>query len=237
MTRLNSALDAHRFSVMIPVVTPVKDEGFIAWQVPPAEMDRLWSEGWRHFGPLFYRYAQAQHGGRLMDVRPLRVNLDRFQPSRSQRRVHRKNADLTVRIQPPHIDETRRALFHRHKTRFVENVPDSLEDFLGAEPSIGPCLTLEIALYRADSLLAASYMDVGAAAVSSIYGFFDPIEESRSLGIATMLAEMAWARDRGCRYYYPGYAYAQPSHYDYKKQFQGLECFDWDAWRALPRMV
>lgn len=222
---------------MIGLVTPVKDEGFIAWQVPPAEMDRLWSEGWRHFGPLFYRYAQAQHGGRLMDVRPLRVNLELFQPSRSQRRVHRKNADLTMRVQPPHIDELRRALFHRHKARFVENVPDSLEDFLGVEPSIGPCLTLEVGLYAHDRLVAASYMDVGAGAVSSIYAFFDPIEEDRSLGIATMLAEMAWARDRGCRYYYPGYAYAQPSHYDYKKQFSGLESFDWEAWRPQPRQV
>lgn len=218
-------------------MTPVKDEGFIAWQVPPAEMDRLWSEGWRHFGPLFYRYAQAQHGGRLMDVRPLRVDLAHFHPSRSQRRVSRKNADLTVRVQPPHIDDIRRAMFHQHKSRFVENVPDSLEDFLGAEPSIGPCLTLEVALYQKNRLLAASYMDVGASAVSSIYGFFDPIEESRSLGIATMLAEMAWARDRGCQYYYPGYAYAQPSHYDYKKQFLGLESFDWHAWRPHPREV
>ena len=220
---------------MVRAVTPVKDEGFIAWQVPPAEMDRLWSEGWRHFGPLFYRYAQAQHGGRVLDVRPLRIDLEAFQPSRSQRRVHRKNADLAVRVQPPHIDELRRSLFHRHKARFIENVPDCLEDFLGAEPSIGPCLTLEVGLYSGDRLVAASYMDVGAAAVSSIYAFFDPMEENRSLGIATMLAEMTWARDRGCRYYYPGYAYAQPSHYDYKKQFSGLESFDWETWRPQPR--
>jgi arginine-tRNA-protein transferase len=200
-------------------------------------MDRLWSEGWRHFGPLFYRYAQAHHGGRLMDVRPLRIDLARFQASRSQRRVHRKNADLNVHVQPPRIDDIRRSLFHRHKERFVENVPESLEDFLGAEPSIGPCLTLEVGLYTGHRLVAASYMDVGATAVSSIYAFFDPVEESRSLGIATMLAEMAWARDRGCQYYYPGYAYTQPSHYDYKKQFHGLESYDWEAWRPHPRVV
>jgi len=218
-------------------VTPVKDEGFIAWQVPPAEMDRLWSEGWRHFGPLFYRYAQAQHGGHLMDVRPLRIDLAHFQASKSQRRVHRKNADLAVRVQPTRIDDTRRDLFQRHKQRFVENVPESLEDFLGTEPTVGPCLNLEVGLYAGDRLMAASYMDVGASAVSSIYGFFDPAEEPRSLGIATMLAEMTWARERGCRYYYPGYAYAQPSHYDYKKQFTGLQAYDWCEWRPHPRLA
>jgi arginine-tRNA-protein transferase len=106
---------------------------------------------------------------------------------------------------------------------------------LGAEPSIGPCLNLEVGLYDHDRLVAASYMDVGAAAVSSIYGFFDPSEEPRSLGIATMLAEIQWAQARGCQYYYPGYAYAQPSHYDYKKQFKGLETFDWNHWLPHPR--
>lgn len=216
-------------------MTPVKDEGFIAWQVPPAEMDRLWSEGWRHFGPLFYRYAQAQHGNGVLDVRPLRIDLAQFQPSKSQRRIHRKNADLQLRVYPTRIDETRRTLFQRHKQRFTENVPDSLEDFLGAEPSIGPCLNLEVGLYHHDRLVAASYMDVGASAVSSIYGFFDPSEEPRSLGIATMLAEIQWAQERGCQYYYPGYAYAQPSHYDYKKQFKGLEAFDWNHWLPHPR--
>ena len=114
-------------------------------------------------------------------------------------------------------------------------MPDSLEDFLGAEPSIGPCLNLEVGLYHHDRLVAASYMDVGASAVSSIYGFFDPAEEPRSLGIATMLAEIQWAQERGCQYYYPGYAYAQPSHYDYKKQFKGLEAFDWNHWLPHPR--
>lgn len=221
---------------MIGSVTPVKDEGFIAWHVPPAEMDRLWSEGWRHFGPLFYRYAQAQHGGQIMDVRPLRISLETCRLSKSQRRVLRKNGDLDIRVRPAVLDEERRVLFNRHKQRFVENIPDSLEDFLGAEPTVGPCVTLEMGAYLGPRLLAASYMDVGAKAVSSIYGFFDPVEERRSLGLFTMLAEMEWARARGCRYYYPGYAYAQASHYDYKKQFHSMECYDWEAWRAMPRL-
>jgi len=36
------------------------------------------------------------------------------------------------------------------------------------------------------------------------------------------------------RYVYPGYATLGPSHYDYKKQFRGLEGYDWASgkWRA-----
>ena len=174
-------------------VIPLRDEGFISWQVPPEEMDRLWAKGWRHFGPLFYRYAQAQHGGGLVDVRPLRIDLARFERSKSQRRVWRRNEDLRISIRRTRLDETRRALFNRHKQRFTENVPDSLEDFLGADSSSGPCVNVEVAVQRGSRLLAASYLDLGHAAVSSIYGFFDPDESARSLGIFTMLVEIEFA--------------------------------------------
>ena len=42
-----------------------------------------------------------------------------------------------------------------------------------------------------------------------------------------MLLEIEFAQQLGCRYYYPGYAFREPSHYDYKKQFSGLEIYDW----------
>jgi arginine-tRNA-protein transferase len=198
-------------------------------------MDRLWAKGWRHFGPLFYRYAQAQHGGALMDVRPLRIDLGRFRLSKSQRRVWRRNQDLSISIQPTRLDDTRRALFHRHKQRFTENVPDAIEDFLGADASPGPCDNVEVSVFSGSKLVAASYLDLGRAAVSSIYAFFDPEASARSLGIFTMLVEIDFAMNRGCRHYYPGYAYRQPSHYDYKKQFHGLESFDWQRWSAMER--
>ena len=140
-----------------------------------------------------------------------------------------------ISVRRTRLDETRRTLFNRHKQRFTENVPDSLEDFLGADSSSGPCVNVEVAVQRGSRLLAASYLDLGHAAVSSIYGFFDPDESARSLGIFTMLVEIEFACQRGCRHYYPGYAYLQPSHYDYKKQFHGLEAFDWKAWAPMPR--
>jgi len=42
---------------------------------------------------------------------------------------------------------------------------------------------------------------------------------------------MEFAQERGCRYYDPGYARHETSPYEYKKQFAGLEWFDWDGTR------
>ncbi|MGI8603149.1 MAG: arginine-tRNA-protein transferase [Verrucomicrobiales bacterium] len=218
-------------------MTPLLDEGFLSWRVTPEEMDRLWSEGWRHFGPMFYRYPRANHGGQIMDVRPMRVALAQFSPSKSQRRILRRNKDLRTRIRPTVIDETRRRLFQQHRSRFAENVPDRLEDFLGVDPGHGPCLNVEIALYLGERLIAASYLDIGLHAVSSVYAFFDLTEHRRSLGILTILHEIGWARERECQFYYPGYAYAQQSHYDYKKKFAGIQSYDWKEWAPLPRLA
>jgi leucyl-tRNA---protein transferase len=223
----------------VPVVEARLDQHFIAWRTPPARLDALWAEGWRHFGPVFFRYSHFyMPDGEVMTVQPLRRPLAGLAFTKNQRRVLRKVQDLEVRIQSAAgvlHEPTRQALFTRHKERFTHNVPDDLSDFLGPAPDQMPCQTLEVSLYSADDrLLAASYLDVGATSVSSVYAYFEPSESHRSLGIATMLIEMEYARSQGFTHYYPGYAYYEPSHYDYKKQFSGLEYYRWQVgWENL----
>ena len=51
-----------------------------------------------------------------------------------------------------------------------------------------------------------------------------------------MLQSIEFSLRRGCRYYYPGYAYREPFAYDYKKRFIGLEVFDWTGgWTPFRR--
>ena len=72
-------------------------------------------------------------------------------------------------------------------------------------------------------------MDVGKRSTSGVYAMFDPNETKRSLGILMILHSIRFSRERGCRYYYPGYAYHEPFTYDYKKRFTGLEYLDWET--------
>lgn len=215
---------------------PPIDESAYLISARPADMDHLWAHGWRHFGPAFFRYSHTLSGTELRHVMPLRLDLKRFSLSRSQRRVRRKVADLRLQVSPTVIDVERENLFELHKQRFTENVPESLENFLGPLPNRIPCANLEVALYDGSQLIAASYLDLGARSVSSVYGFFHPDHAWRSPGIATMLLEIEYAQQHGYRYYYPGYAFREPSHYDYKKQFAALETYDWlGRWIPLQR--
>jgi arginine-tRNA-protein transferase len=205
------------------------DQAFEADAVTPEQMDMLWAGGWRHFGTYFYRYELSVHRGQLCHVLPLRVVLSQFQASRSQKRVLAKNRDLQVVIRDTQLDRTRHELFLRHRERFDDNIPDSLYTFLSDEPSRVPCLNREINLYDNGRLLAASFLDIGATATSGVYAMFEPEEEKRSLGIFMILKAIEYSRGLGCELYYPGYAYREPSIYDYKKNFAALESLDWEG--------
>ena len=218
-------------------LTPLINEAFSAGVVPPPIMDRLWADGWRHFGPQFFRYSIAPApDGSLAVIRPLRLALDRFVPSKSQRRVLRRNADTEVGVVPARVDDEAISLFFRHRERFRHNAPDSLGDFIGsANPATEPCECVCVEVRLEARLIALSYLDCGHEAVSSVYAMFDPDHAWRSLGIFTLLKEIEWARGNGRHWLYPGYATAGPGIYDYKKSFAPLEHFDWasGSWREL----
>jgi arginyl-tRNA--protein-N-Asp/Glu arginylyltransferase len=212
-------------------------QAFECSAVPPEFMDRLWAAGWRHFGVSFFRYSFDVVETKAVTIWPLRLDLEKFVPTKSQRRVLRKNQDARCEFVPATLSAEARAMFHEHKTRFADNVPEELDCFLSDDPARVPCPCLECRVWLGDELAAISYLDLGAAATSAVYGIFSPRHSSRSLGLFTMLREIEHSRGRGCRYYYPGYAAQEASHYDYKKQFTGLEYLDWGSgeWLPLPR--
>lgn len=204
------------------------------YRATPAMMDAFWADGWRHFGEKFFRDMFSVVGNRFYLVVPLRIDVERCEFSKSQSRVLRKNSDVQVVIDHAHITAEKQHLFNAHKERFRDNVPDTLRDFLSSVPSLVPCSTHECSVYENGALVAVSFFDVGATACSSVYGVFHPLVSRRSLGIFTLLQEILYTREMGKKYLYLGYAHREVSHYDYKKQFNATEFYNWQgAWLPL----
>ena len=210
-----------------------REEYFLCWHAGPGRMDELWAEGWRHFGPVFFRYRRWRHGGRTHTVTPLRIDLGRFAPSRSQRRVLARNRGLRVEARPTVLDAEMWEMFEGHRRRFREDAPGSLHDFLSHAPAEVPCRNETLCVYSGARLVAAHFLDIGRGATSAVYSMFDPAESRRSLGIYTILLAADYSRRTGRGHYYHGYACREPSPYDYKKNFSGLEEYDWRG-RWLP---
>lgn len=132
------------------------------------------------------------------------------------------------------MDDAALELFERHRTRFEENAPESLFTFVSEAPARVPCPCLALCLYRRAALVGLSYLDVGETACSSVYQMFAPEEARRSPGVLMILQAIRLSERLGQALYYPGYAYREAPHYDYKKRFKGLRGYDWRGrWRAL----
>ncbi len=213
---------------------PRFEESFVSTHMAAPAMDALWAQGWRHQGAMFFRYTHCIMQGVEHNIVPMRIDLPQFVMSKSQRRVWRRNADLRWEVVPAEIDDALNQMFVRHTVRFVENIPFSLQDFLGESPSTVPCRCYAFKAWLGDRLVAASFMDVGMNSTSSVYAIFDPEHARRGLGTMTLLKEIEVAHRAGKRFMYHGFGTPLHSRYDYKKMFRPLQGLDWTTGNWMP---
>ena len=214
------------------------DEAFFAPHVPAATMDFLWSQGWRHQGHYFFRYNHRVMEGIDHDIIPLRVDLGEFVMNKNQRRVWRQNEDVRWEIAPAEFDDAMHAMFARHSERFEDNKPTTLHAFFSDEPSLVPCECVAVKAWLGDELIAVSFMDLGAEAVSSVYAIYEPEHAKRSLGTLTLLKEIQLAKIINRRWLYQGFGTRLPSRYDYKQRLSAVHGYDWEAqqWCELEKL-
>jgi arginine-tRNA-protein transferase len=166
----------------------------------------------------------------------VRVRVDEFRPTRSFRRIARRNADLIGEDLPAQPSADQYALFRdyldsRHadggmaemtvldyammvedthvETRVVEyrrRGPDSSISKRGRGPLIGVALT-----------------DVLSDGLSMVYSFFDPDIADRSLGTFIILDHIERARKAGLPYVYLGYWVDGSRKMGYKRRFRPQE--------------
>lgn len=196
-------------------------ECFLASRLSAAEVATCFEAGWRKFGPYFFRPACPD----CRQCIPLRVPVTEFTPSRSQRRVLRRNADLRVVFGPLRPSERIFTLFAEHSLfRFGrESEPgEFLHHFY-----LPSCPALQTEIYLGEELAGIGFLDVGVDCLSSVYFCFDPRLADRSLGIFSALQEIEHARRLGLPYYYLGYYAPGCPTMDYKDHFRPREHFDW----------
>ena len=171
----------------------------------------------------------------------VRILADEFTPSRSQRRIARRNADLVSNSVPAEASREQFALLRtyldsRHSGGGMSDM--GLFDYVAMVEET-PVRT-HIVEYRkmnddgsAGPLLACALSDVLKDGLSMVYSFFHPGEEARSLGTAMILDHIAAAKARGLPYVYLGYWVQGSEKMDYKARFAPLEALGRDGWARL----
>lgn len=179
----------------------------------------LMSLGFRRSGHIVYR-PRCQS---CNECRPLRVPAERFVPSRSMRRVWRRNVDVTMDVGEPEATEEKHGLFCRYlDDQHDDTMSRSFEaylDFLYRSPMD----TLEYRYRLGDQLVGVSICDRCPDGLSSVYMYFDPTQRKRSLGTLSVLREIQWCKLQGLPFYYMGYYVAGSKTMAYKARFRPNE--------------
>ncbi|MGE3181825.1 MAG: arginyltransferase [Phycisphaerae bacterium] len=197
--------------------------------VSGASYQQLMDLGFRRSGDVIYR--PSCRGCRSCVA--LRVPVDAFLPTRSQRRALRRNADIRLEVGAPRLDEQRFALFQRylqsqHDGEMIQT-RDGYEQFLVR----GFADTLEMAYWLEGRLVSVGIVDPTPKSLSSVYFYFDPEMRSRSLGVYSVLKEIEFCRQHALPYWYAGFYVADCRKMAYKRQFGPNEYLHPDGvWRA-----
>jgi arginyl-tRNA--protein-N-Asp/Glu arginylyltransferase len=196
--------------------------------VTAEEMEGLLARGWRRFGPMYFRPACAS----CTECVSLRVTVDAFAPSKSQRRAARGADRLRRVVGPPRVDDARLALYakwhaQREEARGWGPNPETRDRYALEFAFPHPCAR-EAAFYDDATpgeprLVGLGLFDETPHALSAAFFFFDPAYEHLSPGTVNVLRLIDDARASARPHVYLGYRVTDCPSLAYKARFRPHE--------------
>ncbi|QDT36359.1 arginyltransferase [Stratiformator vulcanicus] len=188
--------------------------------ISAAEYSDLLARGWRRQGISFFRPACAA----CVKCRSLRVRIDDFKPSKSQRRCLRRNADIRLEVGTPELTPAHIYVFNAYHKDMSERrgwdddattPQEYAQSFLAGDFSFAR----EFRYFQGDQLVGIGLVDVLPDAINSIYFYHDPAWRPDGPGTYSALRELDYARTAGCTYSYLGYWIPENASMSYKNRF------------------
>lgn len=187
----------------------------------------LMAQGFRRSGNQTYR----PYCPNCTACQSVRILVDEFAPTKGQRKISRRNSHLQIRIgngdleqyyplyanyiNTIHVDG---AMYPADKTQYLQ--------FIKAEH----IEQLFIELWHDDELVSVAVTDVLADALSAMYTFYHPDYRKSSLGIFSILTQIAIAQEKQLKYLYLGYQVDGCQKMNYKTQYFPHEILRDNCW-------
>ncbi|PHZ83725.1 arginyltransferase [Paremcibacter congregatus] len=174
------------------------------------------------------------------ECKSVRIPVNAFTPSRTQRRLINLNADLVSDILPnkatqEHYDLLSRYLAVRHAEGGMVNMSyDEYEAMVECSP-----ISTNLIEYRLPAtsdapgkLIAVCLTDSMSDSISMVYSFFDvsPDNKKRSIGTYLVLDHVARAQVTQLSHVYLGYWVKESPKMAYKMKFKPLEVLSTEGW-------
>ena len=192
---------------------------------------KLLSQGYRRLGNIFYRNVCEQCSA----CRPLRIQIEHFNLSKSQKQTLKKNRDIRLEINAhPSVTAEKLNLYIKYLN--VKHADKEKDDYMYklhlATMHYGYTYAIEIDYFIDDRLIGVGIVDEASDSLSSNYFYYDTDYLHRRLGVFSILKEISLARLIGKKYYYLGFYIEDTPKMSYKKNFRPNQIFENGEWKA-----
>ena len=193
--------------------------------------DALSKQGFRRSQNVLYRPSCAECAACMS----ARIDVSKFKPTRSQKRVQRRAAHLERRATSPWATEEQYDLFRTYlDDRHADGGMADMDMFeFAAMVEETPIRSRLFEYSEGRRLSAVCLTDILDDGLSMVYSFFDPEAKRLSLGTYVILDHIRVARKLGLPYVYLGYWVPGSPKMDYNSKFSGIEVYRAGRWEPL----
>ena len=201
-----------------------RQEYFAGTDLDGPEFQQLLDQRWRRFGTVFFRPVCPD----CRKCRPLRVIACSFTPTKSQKRVLKKNRNTRVEFASLKFKEEFFSIYEKHSLSKFDQVGNR-EEFI--RNFYNPGVSSFQSEYYIDGVPAGfGILDLSSNGLSSVYFCYDPEFSEYSLGSFSILKEIELTASVGLKYYYLGYYIEESPRMVYKGRFHPHEILENGVW-------
>ncbi len=183
--------------------------------------------GWRRFG----RYYFHPICDGCSECKSLRIDVNQFVYTKSQKKAKNRNKETKIIIQKPTISQQHINLYNRyHNFKSQKDgwrqkditSQEYLENFVQGAGEFGK----EVLYIRDNRLIGVDLIDILKDGISSIYFFYDPDFSRLSLGTYSLLYQIELAKILNLEWIYLGYWVDGCQAFSYKTNFKPQQILD-----------
>lgn len=192
----------------------------------------LIDQGFRRSGKFAYR----PHCENCQECVSVRIAVDEFCPSRSQKRAFKKHQNLRANIVPVDFYEEHYSLYaayqiarHHDETKTEASEENSVEQYRNflCQSNVESVL---VEFREQNVLKMVSVIDIVHNGISAVYTFYDTSDTGNSYGTFNILWQAEWAKRLELPYLYLGYWIRDSQKMAYKQKFKPLEKLIHNQW-------